>query len=162
MVNELTGGDPARWRTNIPTYDAITYAQLYAGIDLRYDGTDGKLKSTYSVAPGADPARIRWRYLGPQRARVDAATGNLLVELPERGQGRPGRSLVEQAPIAWPDINGQRVPVVMRFEVAANGSVGFVVGSYDTTRPLTIDPNPELRHLPGRQRRGPGPGVGAR
>ncbi len=28
----------------------------------------------------------------------------------------------------------------MRFDVGMNGSVGFVVGSYDSTQPLTIDP----------------------
>jgi hypothetical protein len=80
----------------------------------------------------------RWRYLGPTDVRVDAATGNLVIRLPS--PGHRSRTLIEQAPIAWQDINGQRVPVAVRFDVGVNGSVGFVVGSYDTTKPLTIDP----------------------
>ncbi len=71
---------------------------------------------------------------------VDPATGNLLISIPARGPLHPARTLIEQAPVAWQDINGQRVPVTVRFDVAANGSAGFVVGNYDSTKPLTIDP----------------------
>ncbi|HEY3232915.1 MAG TPA: SBBP repeat-containing protein, partial [Roseiflexaceae bacterium] len=140
VVNYLIGDTPAQWHVNIPTYAVITATQLYNGIDLRYDGTDGHLKSSYIVAPGAAPANIRWRYLGPTDVRVDTATGNLLIRIPARGPLHPARTLIEQAPVAWQDINGQRVPVTVRFDVGVNGSAGFVVGSYDPTQPLTIDP----------------------
>ena len=98
VVNYLIGSDSTRWRTNLPTYAALTYQQLYSGIDLRYDGADEHLKSSYSVAPGADPARIRWRYLGPTDVRVHATTGNLVIRLPAPGPGHRGRTLIEQAP----------------------------------------------------------------
>ena len=60
-ANYLLGNDPAQWRSRLPTYAAILYEQLYNGIDLRYEGGEGRLKSTYLVAAGADPSRIRWR-----------------------------------------------------------------------------------------------------
>ena len=71
VVNVLHGSDPAAWRTGIPTYASIVYRQLYPGIDLRYDGSNGQLKGTNTVAPGADPSRMRWRYMGVNDMRVD-------------------------------------------------------------------------------------------
>src|SRR6476661_6540959 len=56
-VNYLLGNDPARWRTNLPTYGDIRYQDLYPGIALSYAGQAGRLKGTYTVAPNADPAR---------------------------------------------------------------------------------------------------------
>jgi len=137
VVNYLTGGDSTKWRTNVPTYAGISYGALYGGIDLNYDGTDGKLKSTYVVAPNADPSQIRWRYLGARDLQINASTGDLIITL---GGLRRGRMLTEHAPLAWQDIAGTRVPVSARFDVAANGSVGFALGSYDHSQPLTIDP----------------------
>jgi YD repeat-containing protein len=140
VANFLLGNDPAQWRTQVPTYAEIVYAGLYAGIDLHYAGSDGRLKSSYHVAPGADPGRIRWRYLGALEVRVDAATGDLHVTLAALGPGGVRRTLIEHAPSAWQVIAGQTVPVSVRFDVAANGSVGFALGSYDPTQPLIIDP----------------------
>ena len=51
-VNYFVGNDPAKWHANIPTYAGLTYADLYEGIDLLYEGREGNLKSTYMVAPG--------------------------------------------------------------------------------------------------------------
>jgi hypothetical protein len=140
VVNYFRGSNPAQWRTDVPTYAGISYDSLYAGITLHYDGTNGQLKSTYVVAPGADPAQIRWRYLGARDMQVDAATGDLQIRLPAPGAGRAARILSERAPLAWQDIGAQRVPVTVRFDLAANGTVGFALGSYDQTQPLTIDP----------------------
>ena len=84
VVNYLIGNNSAIWQTNLPTYAGVDYDSLYTGITLRYDGTDGALKSSYTVAPGAAPAQIRWRYLGATDVQVDAATGDLVIQLPPR------------------------------------------------------------------------------
>ena len=59
IANYYIGADPANWHTDLPTYAGITYQQLYPGIDLHYGGADGQLKSTYLIAPGTDPTRLR-------------------------------------------------------------------------------------------------------
>src|SRR6266540_3296435 len=140
VVNYLVGTNPSQWHTNLPTYDSVSYAQLYTGIDLRYEGVDGQLKRTYEVAAGANPANIRWRYAGATAAQLDPATGDLVITLPAPAAGLPGATLTERAPIAWQDIGGQRVSVSVRYDVTANGSVGFVLGAYNAAQPLTIDP----------------------
>ncbi len=133
-ANYYLGSDSAQWYTHLPTYANIHYRHLYPGIDLGYAGTDGQLKSTFLVAPGADPARIRWQYTGAQAVALDSATGNLHIGLPGQAQ------VVEQAPVAWQQIDGQRIPVAVAYALAGDGSVGFELGSYDVSAPLTIDP----------------------
>lgn len=133
IVNRYRGHQAAQWQIAMPTYAALTYQGLYAGIDLRYDGQDGRLKGTYMLAPQADPNTIRWRYDGAERVAIDAATGDLAITLPG------GQTLVEHAPIAWQEHDQLRVPVAARFTLAGD-QAGFALGAYDPQLPLVIDP----------------------
>ncbi len=117
VVNYLIGNDPQQWKTNLPTYAGVAYRQLYAGIDLRYEGTDGQLKRTYTVAAGADPSRIHWRYTGATDVRLDTTTGDLLIALPARTASITGTTLIEHAPLAWQDIGGQRIMINVSYVV---------------------------------------------
>lgn len=139
VVNYLIGSDASQWHINVPTYGAITYSQLYPGIDLQYDGSTGALKGTYTVAPGVNPAQIRWSHSGAASVNVDSASGNLLITLPAQDSAR-ATTVVEEAPVAWQTINGARVPVDVRYAVAADGSVGFALGNYNPAHALIIDP----------------------
>src|SRR5205814_9865637 len=38
-VNYFVGSDPAKWKTNVPTYARVHYQEIYPGIDLLYYGT---------------------------------------------------------------------------------------------------------------------------
>jgi hypothetical protein len=136
-VNDLRGDDPQQWRTDLPTYGSVVYEELYAGIDLRYDGHDGALKGTYTVAPGVDAGQIRWRYQGVEQVRIDQASGNLQVTV------AADRVLTEAAPVAWQDIGEQRVPVQARYHVATDGTISFALGAYNAAYPLIIDPTIE-------------------
>ncbi len=134
IVNYFIGNEPSHWRTNLPTYAGIVYEQLYPGIDLRYDGAQRILKGTYTLAPHADPSRIRWHYEGATSVRVDEQTGDLLIALDDAA------TLIEKAPSAWQTSNGARVSVTVRYAVREDDSIGFALGNYDTNKPLTIDP----------------------
>jgi hypothetical protein len=133
-VNDLRGDDPAQWHTGIPTYAGVVYQDLYAGIDLRYDGMNGRLKGTYTVAPGSDPAQIRWHYSSTQDVAVDQASGDLRITV------AADQTMTEAAPVAWQDIAGQRVPVDARYQVTADDTISFAVGAYNAAYPLVIDP----------------------
>jgi hypothetical protein len=134
-VNYMLGNDRSQWHTDLPTYSSIAYTELYPGISLRYEGDGRLLKGTYTVAPGADAGAIHWRYQGAGALSVDA-DGNLRI-----AAGKEDKlSVSEQAPVAWQMVNGQRVPVTARYDLAADGSVRFALGPYDKALPLTIDP----------------------
>jgi hypothetical protein len=137
-VNYLLGDDPTQWRTNLPTYSHIAYSGLYQGIDLVYTGTGSQLKGTYNVAAGADPTRIRWRYVGADKVSLDPQ-GNLHITLQSKIQN-PKSKITEAAPIVWQEIDGQHVPVSASYVIAADGTIGFQLGAYDRAYPLVIDP----------------------
>lgn len=130
-ANYLTGSDPAQWRSRLPTYAAIVYEQLYNGIDLRYEGGEGRLKSTYLVAAGADPGRIRWRNEGATRVQIDSASGDLVITVPIAPEAGGGQHVLhEQAPVAWQMVDGQQVTVAASYAVAQDGSIGFALPSH--------------------------------
>jgi hypothetical protein len=133
VLNSYQGEDPAQWRSAVTTYGALVYRGLYPGVDLRYDGQEGALKGTYTVAPGADPSAIRWAYDGAEAVTIDQASGDLRITLPGGGE------LPERAPVAWQVIGGRRVPVAARFTLEG-GLAGFALGAYDPALPLVIDP----------------------
>lgn len=138
VVNILKGSNPAQWQPNLPTYSGIAYREIYPGIELRYEGTNGQLKSTFYVAPGADPSVIGWRYKGASAVNIDGS-GNLAIGLPEPAGA--GTVLTEQAPIAWQEVNGKRVAVAVRYALSKNDKAGFVFpNGYDPALPLVIDP----------------------
>ena len=132
-MNYLLGNDPSLWRTNLPTYGNVLYPGLYPGIDLTYSGANGRLKSTYTVAPGADATLIAWRYSGAETVAVDSS-GALQVSM------NGGVVLTEEAPAAWQDIDGQRVAVDVHYARANNGNISFALGHFDPKYALIIDP----------------------
>jgi hypothetical protein len=155
FANFFIGSNPAKWHTNLPTYAGLVYRGLYPGIDLRYESTGGTgrqlgvLKGTYSIAPGADASIIQWRYEGAA-VQVDGK-GDLQIAYPASPVNRSGNpsasskldrtALVEQAPISWQESGQNRVPVLTRYNIAADGTIGIVFpNGYDRTRPLILDP----------------------
>ena len=65
----------------------------------------GQIKSTYTIAPRANPTRIRWRYQHASDVQI-TSNGDLqiLLRSPRLGATAP-LTLTEQAPIAWQVID---------------------------------------------------------
>ena len=140
VANFIVSADAANWVSDAPTYNGIVYRNLYAGIDLRYLGQEGHLKSEFEVMAGSDATMIRWKYKGAQEIHLDEA-GNLHIQLADGKDGQPGAELVEHAPQAWQEQNGQRQDVAVRFELDQQGEVSFAFpDGYTASLPLVIDP----------------------
>jgi Bacterial Ig-like domain (group 3)/Chitobiase/beta-hexosaminidase C-terminal domain/Beta-propeller repeat len=131
-ANYFIGNDPAKWRSGVPTYARVRYAQVYDGIDLVYYGNQRQLEYDFVLSPGASADSIRLRFAGTRQVKIDS-DGNLRVTA---GEG----TVAFHKPVVYQEANGARQPVEGRFSLAADHSVGFAVGAYDHTRPLTIDP----------------------
>jgi hypothetical protein len=108
-VNYLLGRDPKAWRTNIPTFGEIRYGSVYPGIDLVYHGNQRELEYDFVLAPGADPAAIRFGFSGAESSAIDPA-GDLVLHT-------PAGDLRHHRPIAYQMIDGQRVLVPARFRI---------------------------------------------
>jgi hypothetical protein len=132
-ANYLLGNDPARWRTDVPTYARVRYQDVYPGIDLLYYGDQQQLEYDFVIAPGADPSAIALRFAGAPNVVVDAA-GELVVRAAS-GEVRQRQPLVYQE-----DGAGGREPVAGEYALGADGTVRFALAPYDRGRPLVIDP----------------------
>jgi hypothetical protein len=129
VVHEYTGA-PSDWRTNVPTFARVRARGIYPGIDVVYYGRYGQLEYDLVVAPGADPSRIRLTIAGATTTLTRG--GDLHVT-------SPSDDFTMQHPVAYQIIDGRRVPVRARF-VRTPNDVRIVVGAYDRTREMVIDP----------------------
>ncbi|MDX6288212.1 MAG: hypothetical protein QOH42_11, partial [Blastocatellia bacterium] len=131
-LNYLIGNDRAKWRTDVPTFRAVRYDEVYPGISLTYYGNQRQLEYDFGIAPGADPRTIRLTFDSGVRPRI-SPEGELIL----RG---PGGEVRQRKPVIYQEIGGQRKLIDGHFALHAGRQVGFEIGWYDRTQPLVIDP----------------------
>src|SRR5712692_5194523 len=132
LANYFIGSDPAQWRTNIPSYARVRCDGVYRGVDLVYYGNEWQLEYDLIVAPGASPAVIRLAFEGARAIRIDGA-GDLVL-------ATAGGEIRQRRPLIYQELAGGRHLVSGGYILKRNREVGFVVGAYDHSRPLVIDP----------------------
>ena len=115
--------------------EEIRYRAAWPGIDAEIRAQPGGFSGNFIVAPGVDPAAIELEYVGATELTIDAA-GRLYV----RG---PAGLWIDGTPESWQDGPSGREPVESRYELRGAGRFGFVVGPYDPSRPLIVDPPSE-------------------
>lgn len=112
---------------NVRSYDAVTYNDLYKGIDLKWYERNGELEYDFIVKPGANYEQIK--------IKIDGAT-----ELKINGKGEleiktPLGTITEKAPIAF---QGNRI-IGAKWQLI-NGVASFKLDAYDRSQILIIDP----------------------
>lgn len=135
-VNYFIGSDRAKWCSDIPTSAAVLYQELYRNIDLKVYGLEKQIEYDWIIGPGGRTQDIRFTYRNVKSTRVDRE-GNLVIRT------RFG-NLVHKKPVGYQQAGdeGETVKqmVDVRFKKMGQDTFGFVVGKYDKTRPLFIDP----------------------
>ncbi|MHC1745016.1 MAG: PKD domain-containing protein [Syntrophobacteraceae bacterium] len=152
-VNWYVGNDQRRWKTNIPTYGAVTYRGARDGLDVRFYGKDRHLEYDLIVKPGQDPSQVKMACSGVDYYEL-TEEGDLVINL------KGGATLLQKRPTIYQMINGDRVSIEGGFTVerpattrSASGAqnlalaeadddmvYGFDVGEYDRSLPVVIDP----------------------
>ena len=127
-------GRQDQWRTDIANFGTVRYDSVYDGIDLRYYGNQRQLEYDFLVDPGADVSTIKLKFEGVQNVSI-ADNGDLVLTL-----DNAGHTISFKAPVAYQDGPNGREAVSSHYTIAADGTVGFDVGSYDSSRQLVIDP----------------------
>ena len=129
--NYFIGRDPANWRRNIPQFARVRYHNAYPGIDLVYYGNQGRLEYDFQVAPGADPQQVALRFQGA--ALTVDHRGALVLKT-------AGGDVAFQAPQVYQQEGSLRKSIPGRFVLRGKNEAGFVLGEYDRSRTLVIDP----------------------
>jgi hypothetical protein len=130
--NYFFGNDATRWIRNVSLYSDIRYSELYRGISLDFYGNGQELEHDFRVDPGADPSQIAFR-LG-ESSRVELSPSGDIEIHTTHGLLRLRK------PIAYQTVADERHNVDAKFLLSPDGAVRFAIGSYDTRRPLVIDP----------------------
>ena len=131
-VNYIIGKDSAKWKTNISTYGAVLYKNVYPGIDMKFYGTNKQLEYDLIVSPGVDPSKIRLSYKGIEKLSL-APSGDLEIAL-------KAGSIFQKKPHIYQTINDRKIEIEGKFILADATTYGFAVGAYDKAQPLVIDP----------------------
>ena len=131
-------GPQENWKAGLSTYGSIVYSDLWPGIDLVYSGTANRLKYTFLVKPGADPAQVRLAYRGVTRHPAERSRA-------ARGRDSRREVLRDDKPYAYQEVDGRRVEISAAYSLdrtSAGGPhrYGFALGSYDRSKPLVLDP----------------------
>lgn len=113
--------------TEVKSFEALVYKNLYTGIDLKVYSSKGTFKYDFLVAARADYSQIKLSYKGAQNMYL-TSNGDLIIETP---LGK----IVEEAPIV--KQNGK---VLKSKWLLQNNTVRFQIDGVDSSLPFVIDP----------------------
>ena len=130
-VNYFLGADPEKWASNVSVYGAITYPEIYPGIDALYYGEVNQLKYDFIVNAGSDASQIVLDYKG-QRS-IQLVQGSLLLDL-------GFTTIKEVIPSAYQWVNGIKQEVKCEFVLRGDRVSFRFPDGYDHHRTLIIDP----------------------
>lgn len=131
-ANFLLGNNESQWITNVPTFSAVRYDDLYPGITLVYHAGTTVLKREFIVEPGVNPAAIKMQYSGQEGLSL-TENGAILIRT-------SGGTLIETAPICYQVVDGQKVSVAGGYHLSSGNIVTFSLGKYEPCLPVIIDP----------------------
>ena len=130
--NYFVGDDPSKWITGVSNFAQVKYEDVYRGVDLIYYGRQSKLEYDFVLAANVDPRIVEVAFEGAQSVRLDSR-GDLLL-------GTPVGEIRQARPLVYQEVDGVKEAIPASYELRGAQQVGFVIASYDQSRPLVIDP----------------------
>ena len=131
LHNYYRGSDPTQWATGARAYKKVAYPELYPGIALHTYSQNRYLKYDFIVKPGADPDDIKMVYRG---------TKNITLEEGHIKVATAVNEMVENRPIAYQVIDGQRQTVACAYQLTGNTVTFDFPEGYNRAHTLVIDP----------------------
>jgi hypothetical protein len=115
--------------------EKVSYNNQWENIDIEYTGKNGSiLESTYYLNnTNTQTAKVEDIKLKYNRPISITNNGDLSISFDDG-------KMTETKPVAWQVISGEREYIDVEFTIYADDSLGFVLGEYDKTIPVIIDP----------------------
>ena len=131
-VNYFKGKDPSNWQKNIPTYNLISFGEIYKGIELKLKAYGKNIEKLFYIKAGANPENIKLKIKGAKSLNVNK-NGELEVET--------GLGVVKfTKPVAYQGHAQAGKKYVEVAYVIKGNEYSFKVKDYDRTKKLIIDP----------------------
>jgi hypothetical protein len=132
-ANYFMGNEPSQWHAGIPLFSRVRVDDVYPGVQvIYYANQSAQLEYDFLLQPGVPAEQIHFRIEGANTISVNAA-GDLVLKM-------DGQEIRQHKPVAYQENHGTRTAVEASYRLNAEGTVGFALGKYDRTLPLTIDP----------------------
>lgn len=132
VTNYFIGNDPSKWASNVKSYGAILYKNVYPNIDVRYYSENGHLKYDIIVNPGGNVNDIAMRYDGADKLSVKNQELVIKTSVGEVKELYPYSYQFDQ-------VHGkQETPC--KYKLENKNTVRFNVSNYSKTSTLIIDP----------------------
>ncbi len=129
--NYFIGNDKSKWASNCKIYGAVTYKNMYPGIDVRYyTDAGGRLKYDLIVHPGADIKNIALKYKGADKLKIKDNELHINTSVGENK---------ELYPYTYQVIDNQRKELDCRYKLEGD-VVKFKIKNYSPDAVLIIDP----------------------
>lgn len=113
----------------------VAYFHPWPKVTVLYRAQPGViLKSEYFLEAGFTESTIRQIRVQYSRPVELDSQGRLLVRFPHG-------NLLENAPTAWQEVDGRKIPVPVSFRLHGTREAGFCVRGFDSRYPLRIDPS---------------------
>jgi uncharacterized repeat protein (TIGR01451 family) len=138
------GNDPSKWRRDIPQFARVQYEAVYPGVDLVYYGNQGQLEYDFRVAPAADPKQIALSFQGASAHIISGDSddsGDLILATASGDIHFHAPHVYQPATPQSGNASGNAEKAVAgSFRQLADNKIGFIIGDYDHSRELVIDP----------------------
>lgn len=132
-TNYFLGNDPSKWASDVSTYGAIVYKDIYPNIDIRYYSDYGRLKYDLIVRPGGDVSKIVMKYEGAEKLTIKK---NELYIKTSVGDVK------ELYPYSYEfNMTTGKKEVKCSYELVDKNTVRFKIDNYTKTSTLVIDPS---------------------
>jgi hypothetical protein len=132
FANYYFGGKNPRRVERVPMYGRIRYARIYPGTDLVFHGRDGRLEYDFELGAGASASTAQIGINDTARV-LKQGDGSLVIE-------SGGNRIQLLAPRAFQKYADKNITVEVSYFELDSHRIGFKLGSYDHSKPLTIDP----------------------
>lgn len=128
--NYFVGKEKEKWACKVRAYQEVVYQSIFNNIDWKVYSKNEQVKHEFIVNPNGSVDDIVLEYKGLYDIKLKKDELILKTCLGE---------IIEEKPYAYQIINGKETPVQVEFSLK-DSNVSYIIGNYDKTLPLIIDP----------------------
>lgn len=129
--NYYLGNDPEKWAEKAYGFYEVGYKNVYPDIDFKIYSRLFDLKYDFIVQPGADPSNIQLNYEGPNKLEIRKGRLHVYTNV---------NHVIEDAPVVYQIVDGKRKVIESKYLLVDDHVSYDIIGSYDKSLPLIIDP----------------------